>query len=137
MGSHGREFGALLRADLEKMNDHHYVPPGVKGIKFSMLRQQHFEKAAAIFGTEDIDRLFVVHAIDQRVLEEFSDMLAMRRIYWLTIPDVVRDLVAWYRTLERPAALRATLVGDLIHLLIGFCAMDVQWETTIPGQRNP
>lgn len=30
---------------------------------YTKLKPQHFELAARIFGTEDLDRLFVVHAL--------------------------------------------------------------------------
>lgn len=128
----GREFGILLRADLEKMGGGPFVPRGAKGVKFSMLRQEHYEKAASFFGGEDCDRLFVVHAIDGVILAESSRFLAERRIFWLTIPDVVADLIAWYRRHQRPAALRNTLTGDLLHLLVGFCQLDVPREHPAP-----
>jgi hypothetical protein len=121
----GREFGALLRADVDKMGVGLFVPRGTKGVKFSMLRQEHFEKATELFGTEDFDRLFVVHAIDDQVLGALNPRMIEQRIFWLTIPDVVHDLVEWYRHHKRPAALRNTLVGDLLHLLVGFCQLDL------------
>jgi hypothetical protein len=121
----GREFGALLRADVEKMGSLPYVPRGAKGVKFSMLREEHYEQATALFGTDDFDRLFVVHAVAPEVLADLAPELARCRIHWLTIPDLVRDLVMWYRDHKRPAALRTTLVGDLFHLLFGFCRVDI------------
>ncbi len=60
----GRQFGALLPDDVAKMAGDRFVPRGATGIKFSMLRQEHFERVSALFGTYDFDRLFVVHAID-------------------------------------------------------------------------
>jgi len=121
----GRGFGQLLRADMARMGRASAVPRGTKGAKFSMLREEHFERAVAIFGTDDFDRLFVVHAIDPQTLEDLAPELAQRRIHWLTVPVLVQDLVAWYRGHGRPAALRHTLVGDLLHLLVGFCGLDL------------
>ena len=121
----GREFGRFLRADVAQMGQEPFIPRGAKGVKFSMLRQEHYERATALFGTGDFDRLFVVHAIDPLVLDELGATLAERRIVWLTVPEVVLDLVAWYRTHQRPAALRNSLVGDLFHLLVGFCKLDL------------
>ena len=117
----GGEFGALLRADVQKMADGKFVPSGEKGVKFTMLRQEHYEKAAEFFGTDDFDRLFVVHAIDPAVRAELAQTLADRRIRWVTIVEVVEDLQGWYRAHPRKAGLCHTLVGDLWHLLVGFC----------------
>lgn len=39
----GREFGAALRKDLELMGDQMSIPLDVRGVKFVMLRQQHYE----------------------------------------------------------------------------------------------
>ena len=121
----GREFGRLLSADVQQMGDGRFLPRGTKGVKFSMLRQEHFERATTLFGTDDFDRLFVVHAMDSAVLAEVGPTLAERRIHWLTVPEVVDDLVTWYRDHRRPAALRNTLVGDLFHLFVGFCKLDL------------
>ena len=125
----GREFGRFLGADMDQMGEGHFLPRGAKGVKFSMLRQEHFDRAIALFGTEDFDRLFVVHAMDSVVLANLGAALAERRIYWLTVPEVVQDLVKWYRDHRRPAALRHTLVGDLFHLLVGFCKLDLPVAT--------
>ncbi len=89
-----------------------------------MLRQEYFERAAALVGTDDFDRLFVVHAIDAAVLTELRPGLVERRTHRVTVPDVVADLIGWYRTHERPAVLCNTLIGDLLHLLVGFCGLD-------------
>ena len=121
----GREFGRFLSADMEQMGEERFLPHGAKGVKFSMLRQEHFDRAIALFGTDDFDRLFVVHAMDSVVLADLGQTLADRRIYWITVPEVVQDLVKWYRDHRRPAALRNTLVGDLFHLLVGFCKLDL------------
>lgn len=107
------------------MGSNAVVPQATKGVKFSMLREEHFERAVALFGTDDFDRLFVVHAIDPQTLEDLAPELAQRRIHWLTVPVLVQDLVAWYRGHGRPAALRHTLVGDLLHLLVGFWGLDL------------
>ncbi len=122
----GREFGKLLRADSDLFGDHAYIRTGTAGsVKFSMLRQAHFEVACEIFGTDDFDRLFVVHAMNQSVLAALASEFRDRRIYWLTIQDVVRDLRDWYRSHSRPAGLRHDLMGDVWHLLHGYCGLDI------------
>lgn len=122
----GKEFGAAVRSDVGKMGELRFVPKDVKGVKFTMLRQQHYERATTLFGTDDFDRLFVVHALDPSVRAEVCPALAERwRVHWLTVPELVQDLVAWYRTYPRPATLRHFLVGDMLHLLLGFCRMDL------------
>lgn len=118
--SKGKEFGMLLKQDIESMADRNFVPMGTK-CKFSMLRQEHFEKAADFFGTDDFDRLFVVHAINMEVLDDCRPFLAERRIYFLDIREIVSDLLDWYSSHERPSGLRHTLTGDIWHLLVGFC----------------
>lgn len=119
----GREFGALLRQDAAKLAPDGRVPKGTKGVKFTMLREEHFRRAAELFGTDDFDRLFVVHALDAATLADLAAPLRTHRIHWLTLPAVVADLLAWYRAHPRPAALRHAPTGDLLHLLVGFCGL--------------
>lgn len=134
----GREFGTFLRADVAMMGDKPFIPVAAKGVKFSMLRQQHYEKATALFGTEEFDRLFVVHALDPQVRAELAPMLAERwRIHLVTIREVVGDLLPWYRSHKRPAGLRHTLVGDLLHLLVGFCNLDIAPPGAGIGRQTP
>jgi hypothetical protein len=89
-----------------------------------MLRQEHYEKGRQIVGTDDFDRIFMVHAIEQRVRDSQSAILLGYRIYFLTIRELVDDLLSWYRTHQRPTALRNTIMGDLFHLLVGFCQLN-------------
>jgi hypothetical protein len=121
----GREFGQLLRIDVAKMDSGPFIPRGTKGVKFSMLRKEHFDRAVSLFGNGDFDRLFVVHAIDPRVLADLAPALSQQRIYWTTVPQIVRDLLRWYRSHAQPTTLRSTLVGDLFHLLVGFCGLQL------------
>src|SRR5215216_8006809 len=93
----GREFGALLRADVLQMGDQPFIPRGGKQVKFSMLRQEHYERAVTLFGNDDFDRLFVVHAIAPEVWADLGPTLSHRRIHWITVPEVVADLLQWYR----------------------------------------
>ena len=119
----GSAFGSLLRHDIARMGDAPFIPAGLSPVKFSMLRQEHFARAVELFGTEDFDRLFVVHAIQSDVLVDLEPVLSANRIWWLTIPSLVRDLLDWYPTHLRPTALRNTLIGDLLHLLVGYCGL--------------
>ena len=119
----GRDFGKRLRADVKVMGDDLHISAEQKAC-FSMLRQQHYETATTFFGTTDFDRLFVVHALDQQVRMELCPSLAMhKRIHWLTVREVVMDLQQWYEQHSNPATLRHTLMGDLWHLLIGYCGL--------------
>lgn len=88
--------------------------------------QEHYRKAEELFGGEPFDRLFVVHALDPEIRSEVCPRLAEHHIYWLTIPELVKDLLAWYGSHPRKAALRHSFVGDLLHLLIGFCHLEPQ-----------
>jgi hypothetical protein len=88
--------------------------------------EEHHAIATTLFGTDDFDRLFVVHAIDRNVVEETKAVLAFRRIHWLSIPGLIQDLFKWYGVHKRPTALRNTIVSDLFHPLIGFCGLRVQ-----------
>jgi hypothetical protein len=117
----GKAFGASLCGDVAKMQGGRWVPAGTPNVKFSMLRQQHYEAAEVFFGGDDFDRLFVVHALDSATRQETQALFAKRRVYWVSIKEVVADLLAWYPTVERKAALRHTLPGDLFHLLVGYC----------------
>lgn len=115
----GREFGQLLQKDCQLLGDHASIPAGTRGVKFVMLRQEHTERATAYFGTDDFDRLFIVHALDPRVRAELTPRLAQDRIYWMTIPELIADVYTWYQSHPRRAALRRTLTGDRLHLLFG------------------
>jgi hypothetical protein len=117
----GKEFGALLGNDIEKMGDAPFIPRGTKGVKFTMLRQEHFEKASEYFDSPDFDRLFVVHAVDPCVANTHASVLTRQRIHILSVNDLVADLHVWYVQHPRKSGLRHTLVGDLWHLLVGFC----------------
>ncbi|CAA9556023.1 MAG: hypothetical protein AVDCRST_MAG59-2160 [uncultured Thermomicrobiales bacterium] len=129
----GREFGKLLKADVAMMGASKFVPRSAVGaVTFSMLREAHFEIARRLFDSDDFDRLFVVHVIDQATLAEVDGFLAAHRIHWTTIPLMVDDLRAWYGAHPRPSGMRHTLVGDLWHLLVGFCGMDIPNTSTPP-----
>lgn len=122
----GKDFGRWLQSDVAKVGAHGFIPKGTQGtVKFSMLREQHFQQAIDLFGTPDFDRLFVVHAIDPVVLSNIGPVLLEQRIHWLTIAEVVRDLLEWYRLRLKPTHLRNSLMGDVWHLLFGFCGADL------------
>jgi hypothetical protein len=121
----GKGFAKLLQNDAAMLTELPFIAIGNKNVKFSMLREQHYRRAEALFGTDDFDRLFVVHALDRAVVDELGSTLAPRRIHWLTIPELVRDLLDWYRAHERPTSLRNTLTGDIWHLLVGYCRLDL------------
>jgi hypothetical protein len=123
-GPSGNDFGKALRADASKVTADGFVPLGVTGIKFTMMKAEHFEIAKRFLGTSDFDRLFIVHALDDRTRSEICPGLAEKyRIHWLTIPEMVADLLHWYEGAERREriSLRNTVPGDLFHLLVGFC----------------
>jgi hypothetical protein len=117
----GREFAKLLTNDMTLLGESKYVAAKTKGVKFTMLRQEHFEVAAKLFGSEDFDRLFVVHALDPGLRLQINARMRPIRAYWVTASELVRDLEDWYRTHPRASGLRNSLVGDLLHLLWGFC----------------
>lgn len=120
----GRDFGKRLAADVAVMGDNLFISKGQKA-QFSMLRQEHFEKAATIFGTKDFSRVFVVHALDPQIRAQICPDLAIHKnIHWLTIRDIVMDLQQWYKLHANPASLRHTFMGDLWHLLIGYCGLE-------------
>jgi len=94
----GKEFGKWLLSDVDKLGANPFIPRTAQGtVKFSMLREQHFRKAIELFGSPDFDRLFVVHAIDPAAPSSIGPALLEKRIHWITIDVVMRDLLAWYR----------------------------------------
>jgi len=94
-------------------------------VKFTMLRKEHYDTAARYFGTDDFDRVFVVHALDLQSRQELCPALAQKRIHWLTVKEVVQDLYVWYTQHGRPATLRHSLMGDMWHLLVGYCGLRI------------
>jgi hypothetical protein len=123
-GVSARDFAKLLIADLGKLNSNGVVERHTSGIKFTMLKEEHFEVSRAFFGTDDFDRLVVGHAFDFGEQGESAVELGRHhRINWLTIPEVVLDFYQWYEKADKPVkvSLRNMLTGDIFHLLVGFC----------------
>jgi type I site-specific restriction endonuclease len=81
------------------------------GVETRMLRQQHYKTATAFFGTTEFHRLFVVHALDESVRQEICPGLANRRIHWLTVRELVADLLRWYENRDHRAPLSHTFMG--------------------------
>jgi hypothetical protein len=120
----GRNFAKCLLRDAEALGDDLFVPVGhPQKVAFTMLRQQHFDVATRIFGTNEFDRVFVVHALAEEVREQVADRLRKKRIHWVTVRELLDDLRQWYRTHDRPTGLRHTLTGDIFHLLFGYCGV--------------
>jgi len=128
----GREYGAYLRGDIAKMGEGRFIPRGNRAMKFAMLQEEQFEAACQRFGTDDFDRVFVVHAMDRRVLEEYRRFLLARRIHFLGAREMVADLQQHYTEYDQRAGLRHSLVGDLWHLLVGFCDYGPKDQATAP-----
>lgn len=117
----GREYGKRLLKDMEALGDGRFVPSDhPEKVGFTMLKQQHFEVASRTFGTDDFDRVFVIHALAEGTRQQVTDLLGKKRIFWITVHELLHDLRTWYGTHERPAGLRHTLMGDLFHLLFGY-----------------
>ena len=128
-GPSGREFGNLLRADLEKLSSRGVIERNTTGVKFTMLKEEHFDVAREFFESDEFDRIFVVHALDEATRTEVVPSLAQNhRIHWITITELASDLHDWYRASDRPTriSLRNTLAGDLFHLLVGFCGFGIE-----------
>jgi len=120
----GREFADLALKDLARIPTGALaIPSGAKGVKFTMLRQEHFEVAERLFGAKDFDRLFIVHALEKSQRSAIEQASRPFRVHWMDASELVEDIEAWYRAHPRPAGLRNTLVGDILHLLIGFCGL--------------
>ena len=90
-----------------------------------MLRQEHFEVATKLFGTDDFDRIVVVHALDPSLRPQITERMRCIRVYWVTARELVRDLEKWCRSHQRATGLRNSLVGDLLPLLWGFCELSL------------
>lgn len=115
----GKEFGKLLESDISMMVGSS-IPKKTR-CKYRMLREEHYGAACDFFGCDDFDRLFVLHAVDSEVLTRHSKLLSSCRIHILTIPEIVTDICQWYASHPRRAVLRNTMMGDIWHLLVGFC----------------
>ena len=89
----GGEFGKMLAADLLQFDERGFIPVSAKGAKFSMLREQHFAKATEFLGSNDFDRLFVVHSINVDVLVDAAERRSAVGNYWLMVTVLVGDLI--------------------------------------------
>lgn len=120
---YGKEFAKRFVADIATMADNQFIPKTNPATPccFTMLREEHYLKAKEFFGSEDFDRLLVLHALDRTSVNWPTESLVAKRIHVLPITDIVRDLCQWYPTCERKAGLRHTITGDMWHLLIGYC----------------
>jgi len=110
----------------------------MSGVKFTMLKEEHFEVRKAFLGTDDFDRLVVGHSFDFRGQSECIIKLGRRhRVYWLTISEVALDLYRLYEDADRAAklSLRNMLTGGAFHLLVGFCGFRPRWES-VPGEAS-
>ena len=119
-----RDFAKLLLRDLDLLNGKGVVERDTSGVKFTMLKEEHFETIKDFFGSVDFDRLLVVHAFDfGDRKQEAIDRARQHRIYWLTLPELARDLFQWYEGADRRKriAMRNVITGDLFHLLVGYC----------------
>jgi hypothetical protein len=133
----GKSYGKNLISDMEKMGDKCFIPANISGVCFVMLRQQHYEVAKNLFGSDDFDRLFVVHALENKVRQELTPKMQKKRIHWVTVHEMLSDLELWYRQHQRPSGLRNTLVGDLFHLLFGYCKVSIVKENMSKVKVNP
>lgn len=116
----GRDFGRRLKYDNSVLKNDLCTPRGIR-VNFSMLRYEHYKVAEELFGTNEFDRIFVVHELDKTVRSELCPNLKGKKIHFLTINDVIIDVNAWYKNLEKKSPLRNMLVGDIWHLLVGYC----------------
>ena len=120
----GSDFGKRLIKDNKALGDGLFIPAAhPEKIAFSMLKEQHFRVAETIFGTSEFDRLFIVHALSKAVRSQLTQQLREKRIYWMTVAELIGDLQEWYRGHKRPAGLRHTVTGDIFHLLFGYCGV--------------
>lgn len=71
---HGTDFGKRLVYDNSVLGSDLYTPEGTQ-VNFSMLRAEHYVEAKELFGTNEFDRIFVVHALNQNVRDELSPEL--------------------------------------------------------------
>ena len=128
----GKDYGKRLLRDLEAMGDGLYVLRNYPSkVGFTMLKQQHYDKATGIFGTNDFDRVFVVHALDEGVRKQVTDRMRQKRVFWITVHELLHDLQQWYKKHNRPAGLRFTLTGDLFHLLFGYCGLGCEKDSQV------
>jgi hypothetical protein len=119
----GRAFADLFEKDLQLMAGRQSIAAGTKDVFFTMLRDEHFEATRRLFGTDNFDRLFVVHAFEGARSEATSAGLAASRVFLLDTNSLIADLLQWYETSERKSGLRNSLIGDVWHLLVGFCRL--------------
>lgn len=124
---YGTNFGNRLVYDHSILKDNLYTPAGMR-VNFSMLRAEHYEEAKKIFGTDEFDRIFVVHALNENVKKNLCLKLKQKRIHFLTIKDVIKDIQSWYVNFEKKSTLRNIIVGDLWHLLFGYCRASLKEE---------
>src|SRR4051794_10621647 len=58
-GVSARDFAKLLLADLGRLNENGVVEKHTSVVKFTMLKEEHFEVSKTFFGTDDFDRVVV------------------------------------------------------------------------------
>jgi len=118
----GTNFADRLRDDFEHMDwDWGYIPANTPGVNFKMLLKNHFAVAQQFFGSDDFDRVFVVHNLnrDRDGLQDMLAALERKRIFFVTAQEIWQDWLEWYHHADDAAhaALRATLMGDTLRLL--------------------
>jgi hypothetical protein len=118
----GREFARMLVKDAATIGDGSFAPVGAQ-LKFSMLREEHYRVAEGLFGSNDFARIFIIHDLDRACCAEALDGMRAQGIFWLTAREIVADLIDWYPICANKPALRHTLAGDMLHLLVGYCKL--------------
>ena len=88
---------------------------------FSMLKEQHHEKAKELFNGEDYARIFIFHALKQsEALETIISQLRDLNIHFITSSEMLQDIHDFLKSDKRTAAIRNSLVGDILDMLMAY-----------------
>ena len=130
---YGNDFSKSIIYDTTNiLEPNNFLPEGIK-IRFNMLRKEHFEVAKNIFGTDDFQKILIVHKLNTtgehtRNGEKFKEninnclnTLKEHNIFFIEFNSILNDLYKWYRP---TSSLRNTFIGDSWHLLVGYYKMD-------------
>lgn len=115
----GNDFAKRLMYDFSVLKDG--VIEERQSCNFSMLKEQHHEVAKKLFNTEDFAKIFIFHNLKQSdALDTVQAQLRELNIHFITSAEMLGDIYDHLNSGKRTAAIRNSLVGDILDMLITY-----------------
>lgn len=125
----GTDFAKRLMYDFSVLKDG--VIDKNQSCNFSMLKEQHHEVGEKLFNGEKFAKIFIFHTLKPSdALDPIIAQLRELNIHFITSAEVLRDIQDFLKSKERTAAIRNSLVGDVLDMLMTYH----QWTDPTNGR---